>query len=227
MKHYILWAIMAILCLSAVWSEDLVIVNDTYTLDVGIISDGGWFSVAGINVSIFEPLNRALVVNNQAMTMLSTGQYYYNYVPNTSGVYYYVFDMSNGTDTIFQGAGTFTAVEPQQESDMNGTALILAIAVAMAIFIYIGLHLNKANDVWKAIAMSMIMVLLLLLSKTAIDVNNVCELSNGSLTCVAGPMTAGNMFYQLMLWSTIAYFTYLIVTLMIMAIDYLKRAVSR
>jgi hypothetical protein len=100
-----------LLCVPLISAEDFATVNKTYTLDVGIISNGGWFSVAGINISIFEPLTRNLVVSHQPMTSLSTGQYYYNFVPNQTGVYYYVFEMFNGTATVFEGGGTFTSMD--------------------------------------------------------------------------------------------------------------------
>jgi hypothetical protein len=166
MKAKLIWILIvmaSIFALPLVHAEDGVTVNQTNTIDVGIVANGQFFSVAGANISIFSPLNRNVVVNNQPMTMLSTGQYYYNYVPNETGVYYYVFEFTNGTHSIFQAGGSFTSFDNVTQNtaseldNMLGTipyetiATLFGFAFIIFMLFYVSFKLDKENFFVKSI----------------------------------------------------------------------------
>ncbi len=159
MKAKLMWLIvlmLSIFALPIVHAEDFVKVNDTFTIDVGIVAGSSFLSVAGATLSIFEPETRNLLVSNAAMTELSTGQYYYNFVPNLTGVYYYTFEFTNGTDIVFQAASTFTSMndmpaETVSEFETMMEAFILfAVGLLLAILgEYIGNYLfTLISGVW-------------------------------------------------------------------------------
>lgn len=106
---------------------------------------------------------------------------------------------------------------------MTSLGVIIALGIALAVFAYMAFVAHKDNVVWRALSLIMVVILLVLLSKTAIDANKICEVENGAVICYDGPSSgASYQFYRLMTNLMWLFFAYLLFSLFMQAVEYMK-----
>jgi hypothetical protein len=171
--------LFVLVCAPFVSAEDFALTGKNITLDVSVVSEGMFYDADHINISIYEPVTRVQAVYSQLMTKLSTGQYYYNFVPNKTGVYYYVFNIYNSTAKIYESSDTFTV----QESPMipvDITAYVIGFSAVIFALFYVSFKLDQQNVFMKTIFSIFGVIMMFSLVAFVSDNSNNCVLDTSS-----------------------------------------------
>lgn len=220
--------------LPSTFANDETIMGTNTTLWSDVLNGANYYSATSANITIYNA-QAVIIVNNQPMTLLATGRYYYQFVPNSTGIFYTFTQYSNTTSLVATASSTFY-VAPNilgQSDSMAGLGVILAIAIAVIAFGYLSFMWksedNGTTAVWRVLAMIVFVLLLVLLAWSSISANDICVMTYDSTSptgysavCDEGSLTQGSSFLKLMLLVTTIFFIWLSVALFIASLNHLR-----
>lgn len=211
--------VMVLALLPTVTAYDaLVGENTTVWADIINVST---FVNTQANITIQYP-NGTVAVNNEAMQTQGTGRFSYTFMPTQSGIYYTFTNYIQSGAVIGLASSTFSVGYGEQET-MIGIGVLLSLIAGILFFGFMAFYVEKGNAVWKVLSLIMMMLLLVLVAKTGIDSNQVCAVTSAGLTCHTAPATGGEVYYRIMLTVMFLFFAYVIVSLFIQAVDYMRK----
>lgn len=129
---------MVLFLMPCILANDETVINQPTTLWADILDGTTYYSSTSANITIYNAQTQT-VVNNVAMTNLATGRYYYNFTPNTTGIFYTYTTFYNSTGLVATATSTFYV---QENNDML-LAIVLGLIAIIIYFIYLGKDLMK------------------------------------------------------------------------------------
>lgn len=137
--------IAALMATVVIAAEENTFINQSVRLTAEMRLNGHLFPIYQVNISIWDP-NGTLVLDNQQMTNYFIGSFYYDFLPNQTGLYVYNTKYYNSIGIYVGGATSNVIVYEPKGNDMAiGIATVVGIGFILAILIYIAFKVDPKN----------------------------------------------------------------------------------
>ena len=211
-KKILIWMLGLFLLCSFVCASDGCFVNENCTWWATMTN--GDFITSTANITIIDPTGN-VIVDNEAMTVISTGKFIYHYQHNLTGNHLGYAYFYNETGKIEVAQQSLQVKVPEigistGGVDLSGMLLVIGLLSMAVIFLVIASRLQvKDYGILQMLLIICAIIFLILVPKAALDYKDHCALTPTNLTmsntgsleynydyiCVENTKSTTNSFY--------------------------------